>query len=92
MDETTSIAIDNSNMKHYDLCEECNKSFEEWINSPIEPKDRIEKILKQIDNALVATDAKDSYATGMRNGMRYVKYLIDDVNPVYEDVEEDTDA
>ena len=31
-----------------------------------------------------ATDSNDDYGRGMRNGMRYVKYLIDGKEPQFE--------
>lgn len=47
------------------------------------PKDR-EKTIDAIDFAIKATDTQDDYSMGMRNGMRYVKYLIDGKEPQYE--------
>lgn len=45
---------------------------------------RDEKIIDAIDHAIKATDSQDDYGMGMRNGMRYVKYLIDGKEPQYE--------
>lgn len=47
------------------------------------------EILEQVDNAIEATDLKDEYSTGMRNGMRFVKYLIDGEKPIFEHMEVD---
>lgn len=47
------------------------------------PKDR-EKTIDAIDFAIKATDSQDDYSMGMRNGMRYAKYLIDGKAPQYE--------
>jgi hypothetical protein len=41
-------------------------------------------IVKAIDFAIEATNLKDEYSLGMRNGMRYVKSLIDGKEPEYE--------
>ena len=41
-------------------------------------------ILEKIDFAIKATDSNDDYGRGMRNGMRYVKYLIDGKEPQFE--------
>lgn len=43
-----------------------------------------EKIIDSIDFAIKATNSQDDYSMGMRNGMRYVKYLIDGKEPQYE--------
>lgn len=45
---------------------------------------RDEKIIDAIDFAIKATDSQDDYSIGMRNGMRYVKSLIDGKEPQYE--------
>jgi len=47
------------------------------------PKDRA-KIIDDIDFAIKLTDEQDDYSMGMRNGMRYVKSLIDGKEPQYE--------
>lgn len=43
-----------------------------------------EKMIDAIDFAIKATDSQDDYSMGMRNGMRYVKSLIDGKEPQYE--------
>ena len=45
---------------------------------------RDEKMIDAIDFAIKATDSQDDYSMGMRNGMRYVKSLIDGKKPQYE--------
>ena len=45
---------------------------------------REEKMIDAIDFAIKATDSQDDYSMGMRNGMRYVKSLIDGKEPQYE--------
>jgi len=45
---------------------------------------RDEKMIDAIDFAIKATDSQDDYSMGMRNGMRYVKSLIDGKEPQYE--------
>ena len=45
---------------------------------------RNEKMIDAIDFAIKATDSQDDYRMGMRNGMRYVKSLIDGKEPQYE--------
>ena len=46
-------------------------------------------IVKAIAFAIDATDGDDEYSRGMRNGMRYVKSLIDGKEPEYESGEND---
>lgn len=43
-----------------------------------------EKMIDAIDFTIEATDSQDDYSMGMRNGMRYVKSLIDGKEPQYE--------
>ena len=43
-----------------------------------------EKMIDAIDFAIQITDSQDDYSMGMRNGMRYVKSLIDGKEPQYE--------
>ena len=43
-----------------------------------------EKMIDAIDFAIKATDTQDDYSMGMRNGMRFVKSLIDGKEPQYE--------
>lgn len=43
-----------------------------------------EKMIDAIDFAIKATDSQDDYSMGLRNGMRYVKSLIDGKEPQYE--------
>ena len=45
---------------------------------------RDEKMIDAIDFAIKATDSQDDYSMGMRNGMRYVKSLINGKEPQYE--------
>jgi len=45
---------------------------------------RDEKMIDAINFAIIATDSQDDYSIGMRNGMRYVKSLIDGKEPQYE--------
>lgn len=56
---------------------------------PVKPKEKTranqdEKMIDDIDFAIKATDSQDDYSMGMRNGMRYVKSLIDGKEPQYE--------
>lgn len=43
-----------------------------------------EEMIDAIDFAIKVTDSQDDYCMGMRNGMRYVKSLIDGKEPQYE--------
>lgn len=43
-----------------------------------------EKMIDAIGFAIKATDSQDDYSMGMRNGMRYVKSLIDGKEPQFE--------
>lgn len=45
---------------------------------------RDEKLIDAIDFVIKATGSQDDYCMGMRNGMRYVKSLIDGKEPQYE--------
>lgn len=45
---------------------------------------RDEKTIDAIDFAIKATNSQDDYSMGMRNGMRYVKSLIEGKEPQYE--------
>jgi len=45
---------------------------------------RDEKMIDAINFAIKVTDSQDDYGIGMRNGMRYVKSLIDGKEPQYE--------
>ena len=45
---------------------------------------RDEKMIDAIDFAIKATNSQDDYSMGMRNGMKYVKSLIDGKEPQYE--------
>lgn len=47
-----------------------------------------DKIINTIDFAIDATSGKDDYSVGMRNGMKYVKSLIDGKEPDYDKCEE----
>ena len=54
-------------------------------------KERLQKLpsarsdlIAVIQNGIKATDADDEYSCGMRNGMRWCKFLIDDKEPLYE--------
>lgn len=50
---------------------------------------RDEKIIDNIDFAIKATDSQNDYGMGMRNGMRYVKSIIDGKEPQYESKQTD---
>lgn len=43
-----------------------------------------QRLLAKIDQAIEAVDRRDTYSIGMRNGMRYVKSLIDGKEQKYE--------
>ena len=45
-----------------------------------------QKLLAKIDVAINAVDRHDVYSVGMRNGMRYVKSLINGKTQEYEKV------
>lgn len=48
----------------------------------------LEEVLEDIDNGIQATNSKDAYSTGMRNGMKWVKSLLDGKEPNFDDCEE----
>ena len=45
-----------------------------------------DKLITSIDYALDTTSRHDDYSIGLRNGMRFVKSLIDGEEPDYEKV------
>lgn len=61
----------------------CNKGLDMAIIA-LEQESCDEKMIDAIDFAIKATDSQDDYSMGMRNGMRYVKSLINDKEPQYE--------
>lgn len=46
-----------------------------------------EKLIKDIEFGINATDGKDDYSVGMRNGMRWCLSLIDGKEPEYDKCE-----
>lgn len=46
-----------------------------------------EKLIKDIEFGINATDVKDDYSVGMRNGMRWCLSLIDGKEPEYDKCE-----
>lgn len=46
-------------------------------------------LLKTIEFAIGSTDGRDDYSVGMRNGLKYAKYLIDGVTPKFDKCEPD---
>ena len=64
----------------------------DYFMPPAQPEERTEKrtethardLISKIQNGIKATDAKDVYSCGMRNGMRWCISLIDDKDPLYE--------
>lgn len=75
---SVGIAVDND--PDHDCCWD---DVLAWIEEKQE-QTRDEKIIDDIDFAIKATDSQDDYSMGMRNGMRYVKSLIDGKEPQYE--------
>lgn len=70
---------ENYNLPNIFFCPRCEKKrIDEQY------KNRDEKIIDTINFAIEATDSQDDYSMGMRNGMRYVKTLIDGKEPQYE--------
>ena len=53
---------------------------------------RDEKMIDDINFAIKITDGQDKYSIGMRNGMRYVKSLIDGKEPQYESMRTDEEV
>lgn len=62
------------------------RQIAEWLKElkQLREQTRDEKIVDAIDFAIKATDLKDDYSIGLRNGMRYAKSLIDGKKPQYE--------
>ena len=46
------------------------------------------EVLEDIENGTQATNSKDAYSTGMRNGMKWVKSLLDGKEPKFDDCKE----
>ena len=71
-----------------DLPPVCKNDFDDLIvgHTCEEKQERTkgEKMIDAIDFAIKATDSQDDYSIGLRNGMRYVKSLINGKEPQYE--------
>jgi len=48
-----------------------------------------DEFIKTMDFAIEATTGNDAYSIGMRNGIRYAKSVVDNVDPEYESVNEE---
>lgn len=48
-----------------------------------------DEFIKSMDFAISATNGNDAYSIGMRNGIRYAKSVVDNVDPEYESVNEE---
>jgi hypothetical protein len=51
---------------------------------PAQPELNLENLVRMIEFGITATNSRDAYSLGMRNGMRWCKSLIDGVEPKYE--------
>lgn len=76
--------------------DECDKVGSFWlgyaagvvIKQPtVQPELDSENLVRTIENGITATNSRDAYSLGMRNGMRWCKSLIDGVEPKYEGME-----
>ena len=75
---------------------ESNRTNAEWVRRinmvlsglpPAETENTEEfkkNLLRTINAGIVATNTKDDYSCGMRNGMRWCRSLLDDKEPLYE--------
>lgn len=75
---------------------ESNRTNAEWVRRinrvllelPPAETENIEEfkknLLRTINTGITATDMKDDYSCGMRNGMRWCRALLDDKEPQYE--------
>ena len=45
-------------------------------------------LLRTINAGIIATNTKDDYSCGIRNGMRWCRSLLDDKEPQYEHIEQ----
>ena len=50
-----------------------------------QPESDKEQLSRLIRAGIIATDTKDVYSCGMRNGMRWCRSLLDDKEPKFED-------
>ena len=65
------------------------RRYEKFIKNDLAVEEFAERVLKAMDFAIKATDSKDNYSIGMRNGIRYSKSLIDSKEPNFEHIEND---
>lgn len=50
----------------------------------VQPELDSENLVRTIENGITATNSRDAYSLGMRNGMRWCKSLIDGAEPKFE--------
>lgn len=59
--------------------------LKEYFMLPAQPESDKEQLSRLIRAGIIATDTKDVYSCGMRNGMRWCRSLLDDKEPKFED-------
>lgn len=75
----------DENIEKFHYCPNCGRRMiEPQESEEKQEQTRDEKMIDAIGFAIKATDSQDDYSMGMRNGMRYVKSLIDGKEPQYE--------
>lgn len=85
------IELPDEVKKAFDNADDINFSFYDYnsvIGKAIRNATPLEEILEDIENGIQATNSKDAYSTGMRNGMKWCKSLLDGKNPNFDDCEE----
>ena len=55
-----------------------------FIESLQNMNDAVSDLLDSLDSAINATNGDDAYSVGMRNGMKYAKYLINEEDSRYD--------
>ena len=67
-----------------DYIQTLNKIMDWLEEDPCSDTINKQELIDYIDTAIKATNMKDVYSCGMRNGMRLIKSFIDDKEPEYE--------
>lgn len=96
-EERDEESLNNLDKTTVDACRGAIKILEQepeisigsTIKNDLAVEEFAERVLKAMDFAIKATDSKDNYSIGMRNGIRYSKSLIDSKEPDFEHIEND---
>lgn len=79
--------MDQIGYTKYSYCDDClRESLRPSKERDKERKKIVDEVANKIDQSIMVTNISDTYSIGVRNGMRYCKYLLDGKTPMYEDV------